>query len=530
MMKTLIKIKLLGLVRSSLQNKKTKQSKSRTILMAILFIYVGVVIIGMFYGLFSSIIEPFHMMNLDWLYFAIMAVLIFILSFVGSVFVCEHELYEAKDNELLLSMPLTNRTILLSRLCIILLLDYLFELMIIIPALFVYFQFYTFTIGQMLMFVIVALSFPFLVLTVTMLLSWVVAIVMRKVRYKNIITLVLWIIFFGLYMYGIQYIQNYIIFLVQNGQSIAQAIEKSLFPIYHLAQAIVHVNLLSLIIYLLCTLIPFVIALYVLSVNFIKLSLSKGKQKKRIYKEKPMKIKSVLFAIYVRELRHFFSNAMVILNGITGELMLMISCIGLVIYKNDIQMFISQLSMNDEFVLAIVILMSISLNAMNIISASLISLEGNSLWILKSLPLTIRDIVHSKLLLHLTICLPGQYVFSIVATVIFHFSIKEILLVIIIPSLMIVFTAIFGLLMNFIRPRFDWINETVCVKQSMSVFMTMLVSMSLPIIIGFGYLKLFSDFIGIQAYIYIVLILFVLLDFTIYLILMKFSMRKWKLL
>ena len=243
-----------------------------------------------------------------------------------------------------------------------------------------------------------------------------------------------------------------------------------------------------------------------------------------------MKIKSVLFAIYVRELRHFFSNAMVILNGITGELMLMISCIGLVIYKNDIQMFISQLSMNDEFVLAIVILMSISLNAMNIISASLISLEGNSLWILKSLPLTIRDIVHSKLLLHLTICLPGQYVFSIVATVIFHFSIKEILLVIIIPSLMIVFTAVFGLLMNFIRPRFDWINETVCVKQSMSVFMTMLVSMSLPIIIGFGYLKLFSDFIGIQAYIYIVLILFVLLDFTIYLILMKFSMRKWKLL
>ena len=82
-MKTLIKIKLLGLVRSSLQNKKTKQSKSRTILMAILFIYVGVVIIGMFYGLFSSIVEPFHMMNLDWLYFAIMSVLIFILSFVG---------------------------------------------------------------------------------------------------------------------------------------------------------------------------------------------------------------------------------------------------------------------------------------------------------------------------------------------------------------------------------------------------------------------------------------------------------------
>ena len=132
MMKTLIKVKLLGLIKGYIQNKKTKQSKSRTILMALLFVYVGIVSLAMFYGFFSTIVEPMRQMNLDWLYFAIVAILAFMMSFVGSVFVCEHELYEAKDNELLLSLPLTNQTILLSRLCVILLLDYLYHLKILI--------------------------------------------------------------------------------------------------------------------------------------------------------------------------------------------------------------------------------------------------------------------------------------------------------------------------------------------------------------------------------------------------------------
>lgn len=530
MMKTLIKIKLLGLIKGFLQNKKTKQNKASTILMALLFVYVGIVSLVMFYGFFSNIVEPMHQMNLDWLYFAIIAILAFMLSFVGSVFVCEHELYEAKDNELLLSLPLTNQTVLLSRLCVILLLDYLFELLVIIPALIGYIEYTTFTFLQILMFIVVFLTFPFFVLTITMLLSWVVAMVMKKVRYKNIIALVLWIVFFGLYMYGIQYVQNYIVLLVQNGKSIAQAIERSLFPVYHLAQAIVHINLLSLCFYLLCVFVPFVIAMYLLSTNFIQLSLSKGKQKKKVYKEKPMKQKTTLYALYVREIRHFFSNAMVILNGITGEIMLVIACAGLIIYKNDILMLVHQFAMVDHFVLAAVIMISIGLNSMNIISASLISLEGNTMWILKSLPLQIKDIIHSKLLLQLSVCLPGQFIFGVVSSIVLDFSLEHMILVIVIPSMVIIFTAVLGLLMNLLKPRFDWNNETVCVKQSLSVFLTMLVSVSLVILIVFGYIKIFNDIIELKSYIYLILVILCLLDLFIYFLLMKYSMKKWKVL
>ena len=530
MMKTLIKVKLLGLFKGYIQNKKTKQSKSRTILMALLFVYVGIVSLAMFYGFFSTIVEPMRQMNLDWLYFAIVAILAFMMSFVGSVFVCEHELYEAKDNELLLSLPLTNQTILLSRLCVILLLDYLFELLVIIPAFIGYIEYTTLTFLQIMMFIVVFLTFPFFVLTITMLLSWIVAMVMKKVRYKNIITLVLWIGFFGLYMYSIQYVQNYIVLLVQNGKSIAQAIEKSLFPVYHLSQAIVHVDLLSLCFYLLCAFVPFVIALYLLSINFIQLSLSKGKQKKQVYKEKPMKQKKMLFALYVREIRHFFSNAMVILNGIIGEIMLIIACAGLVIYKKDILMLVHQFPFIDQFVLAAVMMISISLNSMNIISASLISLEGNTMWILKSLPLQIKDIVHSKLLLHLSVCLPGQIIFGIISSIILDFSFEQMILLIVIPSLVIIFTAVLGLLMNFLKPRFDWSNETVCVKQSLSVFLTMLASVSLVILIVFGYIKIFNNIIGFKLYIYLVLVILCLLDSFIYFLLMKYSMKKWKVL
>lgn len=529
-MKTLIKIKLLGLVKGTFQNKKTKQSKWRTLVMVLLFLYVVVVALGMFYMLFHSIVEPFHTMQIDWLYFALMAILVFILSFIGSVFVCEHELYEAKDNELLLSMPLTNQTILMSRLCVILLLDYIFELLIVIPALVVYLQFASLSFMQILNFFIVALTFPFLVITLTMLISWLVAMIMQKIRYKNLITVVLWIVLFGLYMYAIQSIQDYIVILIQNGQSIAQAIEKGLFPLYHLSIAIQDSNMVSLFIYLLCTFVPFALAVYILSMNFTKLSLSKGKQKKRIYKEKPMKVKGSLHALYLREVRHFFSNAMVILNGMTGMLMMIIACIAVVLYKNDMKYIIAQFAFSDSDVAAILILLSVALASMNIISASLISLEGNTLWILKSMPIRIQDIIHSKLLLHLSICLPGHIVFAVVTASVLELSLMDMIFIMVIPSLMTIFVAIFGLFMNFWKPRFDWINETVCVKQSMPVFFTMFLSIALTFIMGYGYIKILSDIMNIQIYIYFVLLMFVVLNVILYFILMNYGVKKWNVL
>ena len=62
-------------------------------------------------------------------------------------------------------------------------------------------------------------------------------------RFKTVISIVLFVGFFGLYMYAVNYLQTYLVWLIENGKSIAEAIEKAVFPLYHLSIALTQGNI-----------------------------------------------------------------------------------------------------------------------------------------------------------------------------------------------------------------------------------------------------------------------------------------------
>lgn len=527
MLKQLILIRLKGLfLRQTRSSKNKKTGIGKMILMACLFVYLAVVCFGMFGALFYSLVEPLHLMNLDWLYFALMGLIIIIFCFIGSVFITEHEIYEAKDNELLLSMPIKNSDILLSRVFMILILNYIYEILIAGPALFMYIWKIGMSAIQVIMFVVVGLTLPLLIMALTCLIAWIVAHIMKRVRHKNFIVIVVWIAFFMLYFYGIPYIEKYIMLLIVNGQSIADAIQKGLFPIYHLGIAIQDGNILSLIIYLTCALIPFGLVMYILSTQFIKMATKKSKVQKIEYVEKPMKESSMLNALLHREFKHFTSNVMIMMNGAIGVILQLIATGALCFYVGDIQMILQQLPFLKEYVTAAICILGIALTCTNNISSSSVSLEGDRLWIIKSLPISSKDVLHSKLLFHLLMCLPVQILFCLVAGILFNISILDFVLVIGIPASFVIFIALFGLLMNLWKPKFDWINETVCVKQSMSVTITVFSSMGCVFMIGFIYFYL-SDIIPIYGYMYGLFALFIVVDILCYYLLKTWGVEKF---
>ena len=55
--------------------------------------------------------------------------------------------------------------------------------------------------------------------------------------------------------------------------------------------------------------------MYLLSHNFIKLATTKPKAKKKEYVDRPMKTNHYFIALFIREWKHFTSNAMVMMNG-----------------------------------------------------------------------------------------------------------------------------------------------------------------------------------------------------------------------
>lgn len=529
MLKTLIKIRLQGILLRQTKSSKKNQGNSigKIVLMGLLFAYVGVVFCGMFGMLFSSLIEPLHLMGIDWLYFALMSLMIIMLCFVGSVFLTQHEIYQAKDNDLLLSMPISNRDILLSRVFVILILNYIYEILVAGPALYVYLTSVGMDAVQILMFVIVFLTLPLFVLALSCVFGWLMANIMRHVRRKNIVTLVLSLGFFGIYLYAVSSIQEYIGLLITNGKSIAQAIEQGVFPIYHLAIALNEGNFISLLIYLLCVLIPFVLVIYLLSISFVKLATSQPKTKKIKYVEKPMKENSMFKALLIREVRHFTSNAMVMLNGAIGIIFTIIGGIALIMYKDTIDMLLRELPGIESMITPILCVMGIGIGSMNIISASSVSLEGDRLWIIKSLPIATQDILLVKLGMHLVLCIPAGIFFSIVEVILFQLSILDAIIVVFVPVLFTFFIAVLGLLLNLWKPKFDWVNETVCVKQSMPVMMTMFISMGLVFVIVGGYLGLFANIFDLNSYMYLMIAIFITLSIALYYVLMTWGLRRF---
>ena len=122
--------------------KKTKRGKTTNttstgkvvgyiILLFFVFLYVGI-LLGFLFGTISSVTtDP----SVSWAAPALASLVCFILCFVGTVFSTQSMIYNSKDNELLISMPIPPKTILLSRIFTLAVLNYFFALLIFLPLL-----------------------------------------------------------------------------------------------------------------------------------------------------------------------------------------------------------------------------------------------------------------------------------------------------------------------------------------------------------------------------------------------------------
>ena len=86
---------------------------------------------------------PLCGMGLTWLYFAMAGTMALALSMLGSVFMTQAQLYDAKDNELLLSMPIPPKYILLTRIAMLFTTTAGYTLAVLLPA----FGIYAFSYG-----------------------------------------------------------------------------------------------------------------------------------------------------------------------------------------------------------------------------------------------------------------------------------------------------------------------------------------------------------------------------------------------
>ena len=228
-----------------------------------------------------------------------------------------------------------------------------------------------------------------------------------------------------------------------------------------------------------------------------------------------MKQNTMFKALVIREIKHFTSNAMVMLNGAMGIILCIIAAGAVLIYQDEIQM-IASIPQIQEYMTPVLCLMVIAVSSLNMISASSISLEGDRFWIIKSLPITTQDILNSKLAMHAFLCIPGGLILSVALIYVTGIGMIDSLLVLVVPILFTLLIDFLGLLLNLWKPKFDWVNETVCVKQSLPVVLTMFISMGLAVVIAMVYGLWLVDILSITAYMYSVIMIVIILDVVLY--------------
>ena len=125
---------------------------------------------------------------------------------------------------------------------------------------------------------------------------------------------------------------------------------------------------------------------------------------------------------------------------------------------------------------------------MTCITCSMISLEGKTFNLLKSLPLKPFTIVFSKVLTAVLIMVPFMIIGDILFFVRFGFNIWEILFILIATLVLPILSETIGILINLKYPKMNAENDTEVVKQSTSTMISTLLGMLLTgvSIIGIG--------------------------------------------
>lgn len=497
--------------------KKKKQSVGMKIVITLLFVYVFACFIFMFGAQFWQLCAPFHALGIDWFYFCMGEMMAMILMFIGSIFMTQSQIYEAKDNDLLLSMPIAPRAILLSRMLTILLYNLLFELLVFLPMGFVYQEAVGFTASGLISLIVMALSLPFLTLAITCIFSALLTVISSHFRHKSVVTMVLSIAFLGAYFYVYSRISIYMQLLILNGDTLAEKM-KAAAPLYWISASIANGNFVYLILGLIICIVPFLLVYAVLSYSFIAIATRKQGFSKIKYREKSLTVSGLKWAMLKKELRHFGASPVYMMNASLGVLVVLVGVIVAIVKRNDLLFYLSALSdltltRNISLLMGIVIAVTA---CTNIITAPSISLEGKYLWISRSIPVRTRDVLMAKVNLHLIITVPVSLIASVLICIFYPTGILNTLIIILLPAVTNLFFAFFGLIINLHLPKFDWVSETAAVKQSASTMVAMLGSMALVIILGLLYGFLLSPFVSLTAYAGIVTILITLLSCLLY--------------
>ncbi len=271
MLKVLLKKQMTEVFRGFFYNRKTNKARSKAnqiVLFSLFaFLMIGVlggsftaVALGVCFGLTSA--------GMGWLYFVLMSSIAVVLGAFGSVFNTYSGLYLPKDNDLLLSMPIPVRTIIVSRLLNVYLLGAMYSGVVMLPTLIVYWVIVGAAIQNVICGIVLFLIITIIVLILSCLLGWIVAKISLKLKNKSFIVVLIALSCIGGYYFIYFKAQIWIRELVANASVYGTNVKDSAYGLY-LFGRIGEGDLIATAIFAAATALLLALTIFILSRGFL---------------------------------------------------------------------------------------------------------------------------------------------------------------------------------------------------------------------------------------------------------------------
>lgn len=424
-----------------------------------------------------------------------------------------------RDYDMIMSLPVNSAGIVASRLLLLYAINMIFVAIIMIPMILAYGILTSPDIRFYLIGLILMLILPLIPMILASLLGTLIAFITSRFRHSNILSIILSI--------GLMLVLVSLSFFTGDSSQelvdMSKALAEEINQIYPLAnmfgKAIIDYDLGSLLLFIGISGISFLIYALIVGRLFKKLNtLIMSVRSKASYKMGELRQSTPLKALFQKELRRYFSSNVYVMNTAFGIVLLTAGAIALFFVKPEQLLAEANMEQMIGNLGPIFVVFCISTTCT---TASSISLESKSLWIMKSLPVTPRTIFLSKLAVNMLIIAPA-FLDALLIGIALDSGWLQMVLSLMIAIAMAVFISIYGLIINLRFPNFNWITEVAVVKQSaasaISIFTGMFISGLLILIISIvpNTILAYSGFIGMML----------ILDLVLYGILMKWGAKR----
>ena len=504
--------------------KQKKDNKKLPLILSFLFMFA-------IWSNINMIFEKLAPMHLQTLVISAAVFFTSIMIIIEGIYKAGPLLFNCKDDQLLLSLPIKKSTIFFIRMFKFYIFELIFNMLFFIPLIVAYIRWadkldWTFFLTSIIMII----TLPIIPVTISCIIGVISTSLSSKFKYKNFAQIVIsMIIIFGVLFLSMN-IDNIIDNIAKYAKDINDFITKIYYPAGVYAKLISNFNIIDLIIYILVNVIIFVVTLIILSKFYFRIN----SRIKNISSSKKIKIdnikiksRSKTISLIIKELNTFFKTPVFIVNAGFSLIMFLVAAIGICIKYDDIISIFKEILPNkiiNNYSSIFILILILFPSFMSSITNSVISLEGKNINILKSLPITSLDILISKVYAALTISTIPIIVGDIILFIRFKLNIIEILLLLILSILIPLVSHFIGLIINLKYPVLNYENSSEVVKQSTSSFISVLIGMLLFISSVMMIIKLI-DIIKPIYLILIFLVVYMTIDIILYYYLRKVSVK-----